>query len=448
MIDGGQHTTSIDTHLQTGSELFESDPKGALAAYYQAVSLDASHIEGWNQIGRLMFDLEQYSEAEMVFKRVESLANEQNLPDWAEMATQNIALAQQSHGEPGDDQPAAQEPVQTEAVQNEVELSNTSSEEAKSIEDISNIAAVAELPQTAEAIEAVAVPEVAIANVVQETGFQIPSVEAPAVVMPTPAAEEVVADIALPNVALPNVALPDVVQPAFVPPVISAPPNPAPLPVAPEQGAAAIAPAAFIAEPQQEVAVPVASVESVQAAPMLPPAAPPMPYPEVPSVGIQPAIAPITTTLPEAAHQVADPMTMPPVAKLGQLQGQQLPPPANPFPANPFPAQPAAAMTAPPVPPMPAPAQPETTFPAVDAEMDAPKSGSGKLALMITGVVGAIGIGLGAAQYMGAKDSDSSSIPVIKSDAKLATKNIKIVELAPSQPATPEPSAMGRDLGL
>ena len=38
MVDGGQHNTGIETHLQTGNELFDSDPKGALAAYYQAVT--------------------------------------------------------------------------------------------------------------------------------------------------------------------------------------------------------------------------------------------------------------------------------------------------------------------------------------------------------------------------------------------------------------------------
>ena len=32
--------------------------------------------------------------------------------------------------------------------------------------------------------------------------------------------------------------------------------------------------------------------------------------------------------------------------------------------------------------------------------MDEPKPSSGKIALMITGVVGALGIGIGAAQYL------------------------------------------------
>ena len=191
MIDGGQQLTGIDTHLQMGSELFDSDPKGALAAYYQAVSLDASHIEGWNQIGRLMFDLEQYSEAEMVFKRVESLANEQNLPDWAEMAVQNIELAQQSIGAGDAIAPAVQEEA---------------SEEAKSIEDISNIAAVAQIPEIAAQVVEVAVPEGTVADVAQPVGIQIPTVEAAPIVAPVP--EISVSQIApVPEVApLPEIA--------------------------------------------------------------------------------------------------------------------------------------------------------------------------------------------------------------------------------------------------
>ena len=82
MIDGGQQITSIDDHLLKGSELFDTDQKGALAAYYQAVSLEPNHVEGWNQIGRLMFDMQQYAEAEMVFKRVEQLSTQQGLDDW------------------------------------------------------------------------------------------------------------------------------------------------------------------------------------------------------------------------------------------------------------------------------------------------------------------------------------------------------------------------------
>ena len=42
--------------------------------------------------------------------------------------------------------------------------------------------------------------------------------------------------------------------------------------------------------------------------------------------------------------------------------------------------------------------------PGTDAEMDVPKSGTGKIALMITGIVGALGIGLGAAQYLNNAD--------------------------------------------
>ena len=457
MIDGGQQLTGIDTHLQMGSELFDADPKGALAAYYQAVSLDASHIEGWNQIGRLMFDLEQYSEAEMVFKRVESLANEQNLPDWAEMAAQNIDLAQQSIGAQD-----AMAPI----------VEDGASEETKSIEDISNIAAVAQIPQTAGQAEDVLVPDVMVAEVAQPVGIQIPAVDAAPMVMPVPEIAPIpeitpIAEIApvpviaaLPEVApvpeivpvpefapVPEVApVPEIapmpelaLAPEVAPAIYAAPPIPPQIPVQPDPASTVGA----ITMPPAIGSAPLPSFDSLQASPVAP--APAMPYPEVPSVGIQPAVShapPPPPPLPEMAAVVADPLTTPPVPNLGQLQEQYQAPPPAPFPTTPFPLQPEAQKHATPIPPIANVPQPETALPGVDAEMEAPKSRSGKLALMITGVVGAAGIGLGVAQYFNVPGLENGSVPVIKSEAKLGPKIVSNAQLA-AVPAGP--TEMGRD---
>ena len=108
-----------------------------------------------------MFDMQQYSEAEMVFRRVETLAKQQNLPDWAEMAVQNIELAQQTLAEQTEQEEAGPEEVGAQVAEDsqapesavyeegdEAVLEVATSEENKSIEDIGNIAAVAQIPET------------------------------------------------------------------------------------------------------------------------------------------------------------------------------------------------------------------------------------------------------------------------------------------------------------
>lgn len=85
--------------------------------------------------------------------------------------------------------------------------------------------------------------------------------------------------------------------------------------------------------------------------------------------------------------------------------------------------------------------------------MDVPKSSSGKIALMITGVVGAVGIGIGAAQYLNTGNTADRVVPVIKSEAKLQPKTIitavvvpepeKVEELA--APAAVMPKTLDRD---
>ena len=75
------------------------------------------------------------------------------------------------------------------------------------------------------------------------------------------------------------------------------------------------------------------------------------------------------------------------------------------------------------------------------------KKGGGRIALMITGIVGAMGIGIGAAQYMNkaGKEPSASGVPTIKSAEKAPVhkkKSLSPEEISPMvSMAEPEPSA-------
>ena len=418
MIDGGQQITSIDHHLQNGGELFESDPKGALAAYYQAVSLEPTHIEGWNQIGRLMFDMQQYSEAEMVFKRVEQLATQQGLPDWAEMATQNIELTRQTLAENAAndlaqsdeaasnqeervvvEQEVVQAPPEATAPQIEIAepvspaLAGIASEETQSIADISNIAAVAQIPAVAQlpaVEETVLLQPEAVQEIVGDTTSSAASVKIPTVEV----------------MEIPYIATPIKKASAQTIEVVEEP-APAPVPVVMPDTAPIPTPVIDTVVPDLASAVP--------SAPPYPPVTPAaqMPFGEQLQAG---------SSFPNM------PMPAQPTAPDLRSSLPQMPPP------NPFPAQPAVAMDArvgmdapvgiaPPLAMDNPPLQPPSMVPpTANVAMEEPKSSTGKIALMITGVVGAIGIGIGAAQYLNTSGNPTSSVPVIKSEAKLQPK--------------------------
>ncbi len=543
MVDGGQKITSFEAHLQTGSELFDTDPKGALAAYYQAVSIEPSHIEGWNQIGRLMFDLQQYSEAEMVFQRVEQLATEQGLADWAEMAAQNIDLTRQTLAE--QNRPAAaQEPVEQEfAVQGEAEPEtgpgtgaddviagemppsvqeepfsqgdeDLLDEQFKSIEDIGNIAEVAEIPErdslvTEEPEIQVAVaapaPETAPhqpdetgaavpheAAVVGEAAPSPPSVETgPEPVGAEPVESEAVASPPRPGTADAGeapVLNGQATAPAeFVPPAAStSPPAPAErlaerladgaLPAVAQAAASQTAPSQ-IAPAQAESGSP--SVEGAPAGQSSPQDA--LRQLQQQMKGVHPdqvkaqlfqgqarlqtqtqaQIPPEGQGRHEAAGGVSPPrppvgepvpvpaQSRPPLPGQGQHgqgrhdQGQpspssHMPPPAMPFPAGQTPANrisQAAASTSDPLP----------VSRSDDAEIAPPKVSSSKIALMISGVVGAVGIGIGAAQYLNQSGETDKAVPVVKSEAKLAAKQAAGAAQSLASPEMPTPASAGRD---
>ena len=446
MIDGGQQIISIEQHLLNGSELFDTDPKGALAAYYQAVSLDPSHVEGWNQIGRLMFDMQQYSEAEMVFQRVEQLSLQQGLGDWAEMAVQNIELTRQTLAEmPENDQnapePAANDTGESDVGQAEPARELAASEEHQSIADISNIASAVQLPVSDET--QLLQPET-VREIVEETIKPDQKIEAqPFEVMAEPAvASPIMKDSAQ------TIEVLDEPAPALVP-VSSSVPIPS----------VAIEPPAMPAV-SAELAIPdpvvISDLEALVAQTGHQPLAPAEPNPsEIPG-----QYAPAIPHMPPAAqmpfgqhHQQAAmpppdmqagvlPPAMPMPAQPGVSEGRSaLPPMAPPMP---FPAHSDAVLATPLTGEANPPQTPSMVPPTAGASMDAPKSSSGKIALMITGVVGAVGIGIGAAQYMNTSDMSDRAVPVIKSEAKLQPKPIITAVVVPEPEKVEELAAPAR----
>ncbi|MCP4934016.1 MAG: hypothetical protein GY927_07370 [bacterium] len=454
MIDGGQQITSIDQHLLNGSELFDTDPKGALAAYYQAVSLEPTHVEGWNQIGRLMFDMQQYSEAQMVFQRVEQLSLQQGLDDWAEMAVQNIELTRQTIAEMPAGDHSAPEPVVSEAGvadlgQAELAPELAASEEHQSIADISNIASATSLPardetqllqpetvreiveETTQSDQSVeeqtfdAMTEPAIASPIMKASAQtievldepapvlVPvstSVPIPSVAIEPPAMRAVSAELAIPDPVVPNDPSRLIAEPSHIP-VLPAQHNPSETVGQYTPAIAPVLPATQISFGQHQHHRQVATTPpDVQAA--IPPLAVPMPT---------------QSSVPEGQWQSALPTTAPPM---------------------PFPAHSGDVLATPLAGDGNSPQTPSMVPPTSDATMDVPKSSSGKIALMITGVVGAVGIGIGVAQYLNSIDAADRTVPVIKSEAKLPVKSVvkavvvpapeKVEELAAPAPVMPK----------
>lgn len=407
MVEGGQQTTSIETYLQTGSELFDQEPKRALAAYFQAVSLDSKHVEGWNQIGRLMFDLQQYSEAEMVFSRVEQLSREQGLQDWAEMAAQNVELTRQTQATLKQD-----ESIQADVVQNDPtppeqrsEPQITFDEETKSIEDISNIAAVVQAP--AVAVDAQITPEIAVNAASVAPQVEVGPAPVAVAVAPPPVAAAIAQGVPPQMNAAPVVEQSVPVQDV---PMASAPVEVAILEALTQKSD----PVPRVEEPGERFALPVPPMKVT-----LPAAPTPVPYGEQPSTGGFAPSAQISSQLPN--------MPIP-------ENSSSMPPPVPP--QMPMPVQADATANV---------QQPSMVPPTMDAEMDTPKSSSGKIALMITGVVGAIGIGIGAAQYINTRSEPENSVLVIKSEDKLVEKVVtKTMEL-PIEPEIIAPQITGRD---
>ncbi len=430
MIDGGQQITSIDHHLLTGNELFDTDPKGALAAYYQAVSLEPTHVEGWNQIGRLMFDMQQYAEAEMVFRRVEQLSLRQGLDDWAEMAAQNIELTRQTLSQrPVIDQagPAqvANDASENDPGQGEASAELLASEENKSIVDISNIAAATQFPNADETV--LLQPE-AVQEMVENTVYSDQPVEAqslemavePTIASPIMKASAQTIEIVdeLDEVDEPVSALPPVpAPPASADPVLSAAPSEqmAPTPVAPNlsESLGEFAPAIEPAMPMTQV-----PFEEHQNAAVVTPAAPSMAHAPIanaplPNMPIPNAPMP-NAPLPNRA------MPMHAKVQAGLPVRSPLQPPV-PFPAHgdgvlaaSLAGDHRAQMQAP----------PSMVPPTAEVAMEAPKSSSGKIALMITGVVGAVGIGIGVAQYLNTEGPTGAEVPIVKSEVKLEPNTV------------------------
>ncbi len=504
MVDGGQHNPGMETHLQTGNGLFDSDPKGALAAFYQVVTLEPTHIEGWNQIGRLMFDMQQYSEAEMVFKRVEALATQQDLPDWAEMAAENVELAQQTAAEQVPE-------AEAEEVEEAVELSSTAadntietivqpveSEESKSIEDISNIAAVAEPPETEDEALALLSGLDVTPDIAEQAEVEVKLGADPLDALNL---SEPVEDLAI-STALPDAdaieqiseeqSFPDRAVPVL-PEVEITPPAPA-TSLMPEAPLMAAVPAPEIAQldavvmPEQaaspehnglgEVSAPVEQqapiaplVQEMPSVPVMPqtqqPPAFSAPPPMQPSGGqaqIQPQpqpqnqaptpFAPAAVNspppLPDAAPFSPQMATTAPVAKpsnghplnsmLASAQTGQMP--SGQIQGGHMPARPDTGLLV----PVNTPAPP----PGMNVAVEEPKSGTGKVALMITGIVGALGIGIGTAQYFELTPSSgtatSSSVPVVKNKASIARLQVDGAPAAVGQPtAQSAPASTGPD---
>ncbi len=431
MIDGGQQISSIEQHLLKGSELFDTDPKGALAAYYQAVSLEPSHVEGWNQVGRLMFDMQQYAEAEMVFKRVEQLSLQQGLDDWAEMAEQNIQLTRQTLAEMSVNDQSAPELVASDAGlgdlgQAEPTPELAASEEHQSIADISNIASATSFPVSDET--QLLQPET-VREIVEETTQPDPGYAA-----------QTLAVMAEPAVASPimkasaqTIEIVDEPAPVLVPvsPTDTIPPVAIEAPAMPGVSSELMTPAPMeISDPGPLV------VETGY-----PSLAPVQPNPSELSGQYAPAVPPIppaaqlpfgqhhhqAATTPPDLHAGMPPTAMPMPAQPGVPEGQPGPPPmAHSMPltegSNP-------------------PQAPSMVPPTADAAMDIPKSSSGKIALMITGVVGAVGIGIGAAQYLNSSDTAVRTVPVIKSEAKLQPETIVTAVVVPESEKTEELAA-------
>ncbi|MCF6199856.1 MAG: hypothetical protein L3J67_10770 [Hyphomicrobiaceae bacterium] len=552
MVDGGQNNSGIETHLQTGNELFVSDPKGALAAFYQVVTLEPDHIEGWNQIGRLMFDMQQYSEAEMVFKRVETLAEQQGLPDWAEMAAQNVELAQQTAGEqtPPEVVEEVAEAVSTETEATaEAQAQPVDKDEVKSIEDISNIAAVAQIAATED--EALAA-QAGLDIVVDEEGELASKVDLVETQIAAEPVEELAMKAALPDASLPDASLPDASlpgQPILDPQSLADPVVPLPEPeeatfapttsLMPEAPFIASAPAPEFAPVEQplapeetgltgqesltEVSAPVAQIEEpapiappveqgstfeVQA-PAMPPVeqastfeveAPPMPpveqastfeveappMPPVEQASTFEVEAPAMPSVERASTFEVEAPPMPPVERAStfEVQAPAMPPveqastPFTPAAAGGPPPLPNPAFSPPPqaptahlpeqsngqaanpmmalaqagqmpvgqMPPQPVsgllvPVSTTALPPRAEVAMKEPKSGAGKMALMITGIVGALGIGLGAAQYFdltgsSANGSNANAIPVVKSNTRIASLEVGGRAEATSKPTS------------
>ena len=487
MAEGGQQAqdTGIETFLQTGGELFDSDPRKALAAYYQAVTIDPAHMEGWNQIGRLLFDLQQYSEAEMVFARVEQLAGQQNLPDWAEMARQNVELTRQTREQMAAEQPAETDSPEAgatgEAGRRELEApektdvpedkqvtagksadsaASTITEEARSIRDISNIAEVTSPAQnTAAPVEPAQMSGADMANasnVSNESNMAGEISEA------SPAMAEVPPPAISSSSVSPEMTRQQ--QGEALPPGrenISAdkPVNNSPPP----------SPAASLQNPARQ-----ASLQPGMADVAAEPAAGQnIPVEQIPVASAPVEVAILETLTHQAIpHQEAGPQeganrqsssSSPMAPPVSQQPGRFVPP--QPGGDQQSTAQPPVGQQVPAAPPIPGlqPASGEAQslakapgiapIPVPPTSHDEAKSSgsrSGKVALMITGIVGAVGIGIGAAQYLNMKPSSKETVPVVKSEAKLASKtapraakdempvSVEVVE-------EPKPATTGRD---
>ena len=453
MADGGQHTQSLETHLQTGSDLYDSDPKGALAAYYQAVSIEPSHVEGWNQIGRLMFDMQQYAEAEMVFRRVRKLSEEQNLPDWAEMAAQNVELTRQIIADEAQEDEAQEDGAEhagnvdpqgpdenlTDAGEEDSLQVAAASEgdESKSIADISGIAAVTEKINTGEQVSPVdSVPVETVdpspaPAVESETGTDeiYSSAE-----MPEMNAET--GDAPSPQLS-PRTDVPvETVQPDFPPhvtPAQASPESALPEVATQSQGISTPPPQAGVVSAPE---LPSASLSERLAETTTPPVQPP---PAAQVTGGGQGLPPVTSAAPP----------LPPVYDGGQIPVQNAGPgqvAASTMPPATGLPQPPAANGAPAMPPVAsAPGQPLPVAPSSDDGVKAHKTGSSKIALMITGVVAATGIGIGAAHYLNGGGLLNRLVPLIKSEDKLTAGSVAKAPDMPARPVIPSPAEAGRD---
>lgn len=498
MGGGGQEQANIAAYLQRGSDLFDIDQKAALAAYYQVVTLAPDHVEAWNQIGRLMFDLRQYSEAEMVFHRVESLSRQQGLDDWAEMAAQNAELTRETRlgFETTEAAEAASsfEPVNGVAANEpEREAQRETQREARSEAEPVAAAPAAQQPehhQHAGAEPSPPIPDWAIATAAPgssqpalPTNLRIDEMQienimarqanfAPA--QPHPAAPQPpqppLAQQQPPQQQPPHQQQPHQPQPPFSPQVQSPPLQahqpvfqqqqpprqqwqpPFPQQTQPPQPAESRQPAQQHSpqqhSPQQQQPAQTAASAGHAGAPQLASldnlSAWPGPaaklinpnQPPAPGARAHPNQPPAP---PQAGLPPMGQAPQPPAFRMPQPGAQQMPHGAG---SAPMPQMGNLAG----IPRVLQPGQPVGSL--ADEVGEKPKAGAGKYLLITVAVIGIVGAGAGAALYLASQGSSDGGVPVIRSEAQTESKEATPSPEAPSaskESQLPSPQQADRD---
>jgi TPR repeat protein len=88
--------------------------------------------------------------------------------------------------------------------------------------------------------------------------------------------------------------------------------------------------------------------------------------------------------------------------------------------------------------------------PTEDAEMDVPKSGIGKIAMMAGGVAVALAVGIGGALYFNGGGEETGEVPTVKRAEKIvkqkvSTQDAEVVSAPAKEPELPPANQLGRD---